>query len=177
MDIMLLRCFQSQVELQCRFLLSATRTLNVALQKNDVDRTFYAIQNLLNAGANISKALWGGGGKLAVQRKPLRDSIAVDDNSPLKNVNMRNNFEHFDERLDRWWAKSKRPIIIDLVVGPKSGIEGLGDIEKFRHFDPETADLIFWDQEFNIQAIVNEVQRILPKLVVEAKKSFPDVAE
>ena len=65
---------------------------------------------MLNAGANISKAFWGSGGKLAVERKPLRDSIGIDDKSPLRAVTMRNNFEHFDERIDRWWTSPKGTI-------------------------------------------------------------------
>jgi hypothetical protein len=103
MDIMLLRLFQSQVEFQCRVAISAAVDLNAGLAKLDHTKVFGAIQNLLNAAANISKACWGTKGKLSVEREPLRDSIGVTDASPLQEVNMRNNFEHFDERLDRWW--------------------------------------------------------------------------
>jgi hypothetical protein len=35
----------------------AAREVNAALQQRDMDRLFYAIQNLLNAAANVSKAL------------------------------------------------------------------------------------------------------------------------
>src|SRR5450631_2177877 len=99
MERMHLRTFQSQVALQCSFLLLAAEDLNRGLKQRNISYVFYALQNLLNAGANISKALWGQGGKLAIERKPLRDSIGVDDTSPLREVTMRNNFEHFDERI------------------------------------------------------------------------------
>ncbi len=52
---------------------------------------------MLNARANISKALWGSGGRLASERAELRASIDVSDDSPLRYVGMRNKFEHFDE--------------------------------------------------------------------------------
>ena len=49
MDLMLLRTFQRQVALQCKYMILAAREVNAALQQRDMDRLFYAIQNLLNA--------------------------------------------------------------------------------------------------------------------------------
>jgi len=172
MDIMLLRTFQLQVARQCRYLLMSATEVNTALKEEGTpERVFYALQNLLNAGANISKALWGQSGKLAQTRKPLRDSIDVADDSPLQQVTMRNNFEHFDERLDRWWAESKNKNHCDMAIGQKDNFILGGDaIDMFRVFDPTTTNLTFWGQEFNLQTLVTEVQRILPKLEAEANK-------
>ncbi|WP_407146070.1 hypothetical protein [Bradyrhizobium sp. ORS 86] len=170
MELMLLRVFQTQTLRQCKYVLSSARELDAALKNRDIDRVFYALQNLLNAGANISKALWGQGGKLAEQRKPLRDSIGITDASPLKEVTMRNNFEHFDERLDRWWSKSANHNIADHLVGPPDIINGLLENEKFRHYDPTTTNVIFWGQEFNVRRIVEEINRVLPALELEASK-------
>jgi hypothetical protein len=130
---------------------------------------FYEVQNLLNAAANISKACWGAGGKLATQRQPLRDSIGVTDASPLCDMSMRNNYEHFDERLDRWWRESANHNSMDFSIGGPRVI-GLDPIEMFRHFDPVTTELGFWGETFNVQALVNEVQRILPTVTLEASK-------
>jgi hypothetical protein len=171
MELMLLRIFQGQVALQCEFLLTAAKDAKQALRQRNVERVFYALQNLLNAGANISKSLWGQGGKFSEQRKPLRDSVGVSDDSPLREVTMRNNFEHFDERLDRWWRESKAHNYADMNMGPKdSTTAGIDTMDMFRLFDPNTTDLTFWGQEFNIQKIVDEVQKILPKLKAEASK-------
>lgn len=168
MELMLLRVFQHQVALQCKFLLMAAEEVSLG---GNVERVFYAVQNLLNAGANISKAFWGPGGGLALQRKPLRDSIGIADNSPLREVTMRNNFEHFDERLDRWWAESVSHNRADMIIGPKDRVfVGLEPIDEFRIFDPQTTNLSFWGQEFNLHALVNEARAILPKLEVEASK-------
>jgi len=59
MELMLLRTFQRQVALQCKFLITAAAEANEALKQRNVERVYYALQNLLNAGANISKSLWG----------------------------------------------------------------------------------------------------------------------
>ncbi|HMI98050.1 MAG TPA: hypothetical protein VK479_16195 [Micropepsaceae bacterium] len=171
MDLMLLRVFQRQVDLECRFLLLAAEEVDQGLRGQNVYRTFYGLQNLLNAGANISKALWGPGGKFAGARKPLRDSIGISDDSPLRHVGMRNNFEHVDERIDEWWQKSKGHNHVDLNIGPKKGMfGGLEEIDQFRLFDPDTTDITFWGQEFNLRKIVDEVRSIAPKLAQEANK-------
>lgn len=139
MDSMLLRVFQGQLLYQCEFMLLAAKEANKTMkQRSDPDvgaletttRIFYSIQNLLNAAANISKALWGQGGRLEAKRKPLRDSIGITDSSPFREVAMRNNFEHFDERLDDWWGKStprnRRNRHVPLVRSRHNGGEILG---------------------------------------------------
>jgi hypothetical protein len=145
----------------------ASEELNAALEKRNVLNIFYALQNILNASANISKALWGQRGKFASERKHLRESIGVNDESPLRNVTMRNNFEHFDERLDRWWKESKQHNMADFNLG---AIGGIAEIDSFRCFDPRTSDVSFWGQNFNVQNLIDEVCRILPKLEAEANK-------
>jgi hypothetical protein len=174
MDTFHLRIFQRQVADQCHFLLFAAQEVNDRLKARHTIGVMYAIQNLLNAGANISKMLWGQGGKFSAQRKPLRDSIDISDSSPLRDVTMRNHFEHMDERIDRWWAESKQHNHADMIIGSKNTVSGLAPIDTFRYFDPVNADVIFWGQDFNIQAIVDEVQKILPKLQEEINKPHWD---
>ena len=170
MDIQLLRTFQDQVLTQCHFMLLAASGINEAAAQREVKLIFYSIQNLLNAAANISKALWGQGGCRLAERKALRDSIGVLDTSPLRKVTMRNNFEHYDERLDKWWKESTRHGHVDFNTGPRSMISGLDDIDLFRAYDPQTTELTFWGETFNLQALINEVQRILPRVDQECNK-------
>jgi hypothetical protein len=170
MDLMLLRVFQQQVLLQCKFMLMAASEVNVGLKEANTDGVFCGVQNLLNAAANISKALWGSGGRQSEARRELRESIGVPDDSPLRDVVMRNNFEHYDERLDKWWAESKSHNHCDRNIMPKNAISGIDEIDMFRLFDPQTTNLTFWSQDFNLQQLISEVQRILPKLTEEASK-------
>jgi len=179
MQPMLLWMFERQVLLQCEFVLLAAENIDKGLKKRDVAAftvvadVFYGIQNLLNASANISKTLWGQGGRFGAVRKPLRDTIGVGENSPLKSVGMRNNFEHFDERLDDWWSDSKEHRFRDTNIGRHSDIHGFDEIDRFRDYDPKTGELSFWGQEFKLHEIVSEVKRILPKLKEDASKPQP----
>lgn len=167
---MLLRIYQQQVLLHCNYVFMARKQINDGLARRDPEAIFFGVQNLLNAAANIAKALWGERGKMSAQRKELRDSIGVGDDSPLHEVDMRNNFEHFDERLDRWWNESTDHNYVGFVIGPRSAISGMDEKDILRHFDPATTNVIFWSQRFNIQAIITEIERILPKLRTEASK-------
>jgi hypothetical protein len=119
---------------------------------------------------NLSKALWGQQGKFAVQRADLRDSLGVTDQSPLKNVGMRNNFEHFDERIDTWWKDCPAHNHLDRLIGQPSAIEGLSEKEMFRIYDPTAKQIVFWGQTFNLQEIATEVDRIFPVARAEAAK-------
>jgi hypothetical protein len=166
MDPFLVQVFRYQVEFQCKAILKASAEIDAGVAAEpggDAYGVFYGIQNLLVAAANCSKALWGEGGRLSTQRQPLRDALGVTDASPLKDVNMRNNFEHFDERLDRWWTESPNHNIADLNLGTVRMITGLAAMENFRQFDPDSGDLLFWGDRFNINALVGEARAILSR--------------
>jgi len=98
METFVLRILQGQVELQCKAVVSAAAELDDALQLQhpDIDGVFIALQGILVAAANLSKLLWGSAGRKAVERTRLRDSLGVPDDSPLKDPELRNDFEHFD---------------------------------------------------------------------------------
>ena len=166
MDLMLLRTFQKQIALQCEFVLKAANDINSALQLGDINGIFGGIQSLLSAAANIAKALWS----QEEARGPLRASLGVRDDSPLRELRMRHNFEHFDERLDRWWRESRQRNYADLNVGSKDAIAGIAEIDRFRWFDPRTTDVMFWGESFNIQKIVDEVKHLHPVAIQESRK-------
>lgn len=184
MDRMVLRIFQRQVRDQCRFVLMSGEILNSALpvlRDNEqwpdghmqaMDQILYALQNLLTAAANISKALWGSGGKLEEQRRPLRESLGVSDDSPLRSTSLRNHFEHFDERVDVWDKKSTSHNHVDRLLGPSHSVAGnaIDDVDRFRNYDPATGIATFWGQEHDIAALAQAAADLLPVAEQEAKK-------
>ncbi|MBA3733997.1 MAG: hypothetical protein H0W90_02185 [Actinobacteria bacterium] len=128
---------------------------------------WFAIQNMLTAAANVSKACWGQSGSLAKERKLLRKSIGISNKSPLRKTGMRNNFEHYDERLDMWWEKSKQHNHADMNIG---AIGGLAAIDSFRELDPSTMEVIFWGRRYDLRGLVAEAERLLPVAEAEAAK-------
>lgn len=173
MDVMLLRIFQRQVADQCLLMLTAAHNLNEALAREDEDSLWMACQMFVVGAGNVSKALWGDGRnrkRVAPQRQTLRDSLDVDDSSPLFTVALRNHLEHYDERIDQWWAESTTRNHLDRMVGPPSMVVGLSDIDRFRVFDPAAASIIFWGQQYELQPLADEAARVYPTAMAEAAK-------
>jgi hypothetical protein len=57
MDVLLLRMFQRQLQLQSEFLLLAANDLNRGIATENTTIIFFALQNLIVAAGNMSKAL------------------------------------------------------------------------------------------------------------------------
>lgn len=121
-----------------------------------------SVQSCLTAVANISKACWGEEGEYRKQRKPLRQSLGIKKDSPLKPLSMRNNFEHFDEQIDEWFSTSKNRIHVDRIIGPANIIGGVSTNDMFRVFDPTTAEVVFWGERYPLKTIMDEVTRLYP---------------
>lgn len=111
-------------------------------------------------------------GTLATERGPVRRSLNISETSPLANTSLRNHLEHYDERIDRWYKESKNHIYVDFIIGRQDkAIIGVDTKNIFRFFDPETNEVIFWGEKYNLKSLVNEINILLP--IVEAESSKP----
>jgi hypothetical protein len=140
-------------------------------------RFWYGIQNLVVGAANASKALWGAGKaedrrRRYRDRQPLRDSLSVTDASPLRQIKIRNDYEHLDERIEEWWKTSANHNVVSELIGPRGSVGGdaLGDKDTLRWFDPTTGNLIFWGNELNVPSVAEEARRIFPLAEAESLK-------
>lgn len=154
MDDFVLSIFQLEVERQCRWVRLAAVDLNAALHVHDSDRCWASLAALLTAAANVSKLLWGGKGGLKAARRPLRESLGVnDEDSPLYSRRLRNLFEHFDEKIDEWASVDPDGTYVDSNIGPMS--LGIPRERWLRHFDPDTATVTFRGETFELQPLVD----------------------
>lgn len=118
-----------------------------------------AVQALLVAAANVSKLLWppdsSSLGAVPDRGTQLRRLLAIADNSPLRDRTARNHAEHYDERLERWAARTTRRDFVDMSTGPilrvlEQGIE-LGDVMRF--FDPDERKLYMAGDVFELNPL------------------------
>lgn len=170
MDTFVLRIFQREVELQCKFILTAVYALNSALLTGNGDEIWKQLQIILVASANLSKMFWGSRGRKEAERTRLRESLNVADDSPLRDPDLRNDFEHFDERLEDWYADSEHRNFVGRIIGPPNTVGGIPTEERFQQFDPATTLVAFWDHSVSLNDVVAEVQRIRPLAAAEASK-------
>jgi len=165
---MLLRLHQGRVVDACHSALIARDDIQ-GFGARECGRLWYGVANLVVATGNLSKSFFGSGPereRIYEERAPLRESLDVDDSSPLRQVKIRNDFEHLDERLDKWWRDSPNHNVVDAMVGPDDLVGGdpgvFGDKDFLRWLNPETGKVIFWGNELHIPSVMQEILRILP---------------
>ncbi|MDI9934694.1 hypothetical protein QM806_04395 [Rhodococcus sp. IEGM 1351] len=150
----------------------------------NIDRVFMGVQSFLASSGMISKMVWPAVGMVkdpnvrewTVKRKQiLQEVLQLDDTSPLASRNLRNAFEHYDERLDTFVSKSYNTFMLDWTItsGP-SVFEVLGDAEDMplvTCIDPKTLNVRIMTASMSLLELNEEVQRIgqLAKDIIERR--------
>ncbi|MBU0708465.1 hypothetical protein KJ596_01790 [Patescibacteria group bacterium] len=75
-------------------------------------------------------------------------------------IQIRNDFEHFDERLDSWVIHSERHNFADSNIGPINMIGGIDTKDILRHFDPQSMKLYFTGQEYDIDYLKKYINKV-----------------
>lgn len=117
------------------------------------------LQNIIVHGAALSRYFWParkGHGERGVH---LRESLNIDESSPLFSRDLRNAIEHFDERLDRYLSDGIVGVVIPAYVGPKPSDDGVPG-HLFRAFFTDVGIFRLLDSDHAMNPIVAEIIRI-----------------
>lgn len=145
-----------------------TRTNNASVLISEVQEAIVHIGGLSRyfwpspTGSNKNKQLRA----LRVKRgEHLKKLYKVSDDSPLANRELRNAWEHFDEKLDIYllthMAGQFRPTPI--IGSHELADNPVGKI--FKLLDPESECLVLLGKKFFFASLRQEVERIFPNLV------------
>lgn len=153
--------------------LSAFDAYEQLLEQQDIEpiHLISAVQEAIGHAAALSRYFWptSMGGKrkqpkqLEMRKKrgeTLRIFFAVMDDSPLHNRDLRNAWEHFDEKLDTYLISNLAghffpdPLIADHSLSD----EPIGKI--FKLIDPKNQCLVLLGEKFFFGPIRAEVERI-----------------
>ncbi len=156
--------FEIEIGRQARIALRAARALDEAAARpqTDFDGIFGAIQAVLAAAGNASKLLWPGTPTRVIpdRGQVLRERLGIPDDSPLRNRRIRNHLEHFDERLEAFFANGDRSWS-DIIVGSEPGSRpDYPRTDYFRRYDPETDEVGFSYEVIMLKPIRHELHRI-----------------
>ena len=150
-----LTLYLSEIEEQCRFATIAWKEI----ETNNPDTQWYSIQALLVAVANVSRLLWPDKRGSAERGRELRKRLLIGDNHPFKSRDMRNAFEHSDQRLDSWVASAERGFHVGgMYIEPVS--RALDDSRFGRNFDRETGAVTFSRQKYDIGLAASEAHML-----------------
>lgn len=129
-----------------------------------------AVQVAVGQAAALSRYFWPSGtngkrldigSRLRKRRgERLRGSFQVTDNSPLSNRDLRNAWEHFDEKLDRFLLATLAGVFLPTgILGNHSlADDPLGHV--FKLLDTEAECLVLLNKKYFFGALRAEVDRI-----------------
>ncbi|HEU0079191.1 MAG TPA: hypothetical protein VFQ76_16170 [Longimicrobiaceae bacterium] len=148
------------------------------LARADVDEDAFLnnLQNIILQGASLSRFFWPVRSGHEARGEHLRVRLGVTDASPLKNRDLRNALEHFDERLDRYLQANVVGYILPRYVGPTLENDGV-PAHLFRAYFFDRGVFSLLGQEHEMQPLVDEIGRIHNLLItaVENGSRLPSV--
>jgi hypothetical protein len=168
--------YLQEVQAQCRMARQAFDSLSQGRMKSEPMRsieegamqtaeTFRNVHSMLTHTANISRLLWPGN-KAQPARKQRAEALRTllelsEEGHPLSNRKLRDDLEHFDERLDQWTINGDiQPEYWQDCIGPWDVPLEYGAKERnvMRHLDPSTQTFRFQGRPWDIPEMINAVQ-------------------
>ena len=121
---------------------------------------------ILNAGA-ISRFFWPSNKKIyyKIRGKKLKEVYRVSDSSILKNRDMRNYIEHFDEKLDDFLKEFDTWTVMQKYVGPLSYVNDNRTFFRAYFYDKQIFKIL--NVEYEIKPIIDEIRRIHEILLLQ----------
>ena len=155
--------FLCEIVFQSRIAIRAADNLaNIGHGLDHID-IWSTIQLILISAGNVSKILWPPKKTSAPRGATLRALLDLDDNNPLSDRRLRNHFEHYDERIEHWFATKNSASYTDLIMGPLQGYARQFPSNVHRGYDQTTQTLTFRGESMNLGAVVKALTEIQQK--------------
>lgn len=134
--------------------------------KND-NTILDTLQNIIGNVGAISRFFWPSknNGYYKIRGEKLRKVYDVSDSSVLKNRDMRNHIEHFDEKLDDFLQEFTTGIVMPKYVGPIDDFDDGRAIFRAYFYDQHIFKIL--NVEYEMQPIIVEISRIHEILLVQ----------
>ncbi len=161
--------FLKEIEFQCQVIVSSCNDLAINIKSDDVIHCWALIQSILFACTNISKIFCPPTPRdrslideCNERGEYLKKKLSIKESSYLLFGYLRDDVEHFDERL-HIWAKASNDILANRNIGSLRFVHMDNPSERsdMENFDPNTFILTFWEKEFPIKEIFVESTRLL----------------
>ncbi|MEY8869011.1 hypothetical protein AB9K24_05855 [Meridianimaribacter flavus] len=142
--------YLSEIVFQVKIAQQAASRLPVDPGNFDHIEVWCSIQSILGATANVSKILWPSSKKSQERGEELRELLGIDENSIIADRDIRNHFEHYDERIERLFQGKSSVSFIDLAFNPfkpqkwetpKYYQRAYNQVDRIVTFQNETLDL------------------------------------
>lgn len=123
------------------------------------------LQNAIVQAAALSRYFWPARLGHEIRARQLRDALGVTESSPLKDRNLRNEIEHFDEKLDAYLTDGISGYVVPELVEPLPGDNEI-HCHIFRAYYTDVAVFEMLGKRYEFQPLAEEVKRIHERLLV-----------
>jgi hypothetical protein len=136
-----------------------------ALAQLDSSSMLCELQNIILQAAALSRYFWPVRKGHEARAEQLRAAFDVADNNPLKNRDLRNEIEHFDERLDAYISDGIVGYIFPEFVGPLPESDGV-PTHIFRAYYIDVGVFEMLAKRYEIEPIAHEILRVHDRLLL-----------
>lgn len=162
MDEFTLKIFVDEIKQQSEYALTSYNEMIKALEERNTRAFWYYTSSFLSSTANVSKLLGGNDRSVSYdEREPVRIFFNLkNDDLTIHTRDVRNAFDHYDDRIKTWSKQVPNRIYISENIGAKSGVlvEGLSADHYMRNFEPQTGELSVLDESINIYEAARELE-------------------
>ena len=151
--------FIGEIVLQSKIAELAAKRLSAIKENFDQIEVWSSIQSILVAAGNVSKILWPST-EYKERGERLRELLKVDDNNILSDRSLRNHFEHYDDRIEKWFKGKSSAVYSDLAIDPLKSMRRNFPTNHHRAYDPLTQTLTFRGESFDLTAVLKELKEI-----------------
>ena len=138
------------------------------------EETLDWVQNIVTQAAALSRYFWAVKKKEKIHKQRsqyLRRVFGISEESAIKNRDLRNLIEHFDENLDVFVSKPVVGTILPNYVGEEQDTQGV-PLHVFRAFYNRIGVFEVLGHRFELQPIVDEIYEIHRKLVSFSESGY-----
>ncbi len=151
--------FLAEIVLQSKIAKKAADRLPKSPSGFDHIEVWCSIQSILVSAGNVSKILWPNNSAKA-RGEQLRKLLNIDAKNILANRKFRNHFEHYDERIEKWFKVSKSSVYDDLAFNPIKPLWKSLPENHNRAYDQVNRIVTFRGETLDLNEILNALKEI-----------------
>ncbi|MFW6040717.1 MAG: hypothetical protein ACOC85_02660 [Thermoplasmatota archaeon] len=151
-----------ELDLQSDLASKAFEELKESIKKGDENQIWYSIHMFLSTSGYISELLK----EMEKLSDKNSDCIELDELTSLlelsKDLKIKQQelVENFGEELERWVVRPENNLVIENHIFQKKSVPNLDVKNMLRHFDPETYEMTFRDETYDLKEHQEEIKKV-----------------